>query len=242
MKHALFLTYSGNVALAADLANWFTQDLAPLLQAESHGIVIDVFSPDPECNEVLFFGDDPDRPVLMVQISGDTITDISEALARAVGMDASVARCPFEGIATAAGMFEILETPVGGSSDARPRAAAMSFMVQYFGPTENDQAFAAHYAANHPPILAGFPGIRNVFCYVPVAWDNPGFPQSGVIVGNEVVFDDVRALNTALRSDVLADLRADSAGFPSFGHSTHHAMRRRLFSDRSGSTCVVNFT
>jgi hypothetical protein len=51
-------------------------------------------------------------------------------------------------------------------------------------------------------------------------------PDSSMILGNEVVFDDLDALNRALESDVMPVLRADGKRFAEFGFNTHHAMRR----------------
>ncbi len=83
------------------------------------------------------------------------------------------------------------------------------------------------YTENHPPILATLPGIRNVLCYVPVEWSQPEHVEgSGAFLGNEVVFDDLDALNAALTSDVMPVLKADGARFAPFGYNTHHAMLR----------------
>lgn len=229
MAYALFLTYCRTTAPAGDLADWFHQDVAPSLRACSDDIVIDMFVPDPDGMDVLHF-DDAEQPDLMIQFTGRSPAQLSAVPAQAGLVEAVPWTGSKEETKITAGMFEIIETPVGDNAGPLPRTAEMSFMVRYFGPSENDEAFAAHYAASHPPIMARFPGIRNVFCYVPVAWENPGFHPSPVIVGNEVVFDNVAALNAALRSDVLAELRADSKGFAPFAYNTHHAMRRRTVS------------
>jgi uncharacterized protein (TIGR02118 family) len=87
---------------------------------------------------------------------------------------------------------------------------------------EDEAAFQSAYAERHPPILATFPAIRNVRVYLPV----PEGPRPSIRLLNEVVFDDLDALNHALASDVMAQLRADSAGLPPRGPSSHHAMAR----------------
>ncbi len=100
--------------------------------------------------------------------------------------------------------------------------------MRYYGPTDDQAAFVRFYTHNHPPILATFPGIRNVLCYLPLDWrSNKKVPDSSLILGNEVVFDDLDALNRALESDVMPQLRADGRRFAEFGFNTHHAMRRQ---------------
>ncbi len=225
MKFALFLTCSWKLPPSGDLADWFAQDVAPVLRENANGLTSDLFVPDEEGGDVLHF-DDPERPDLIIQFTGYSAAQLSEFVIQNRLLEAVSDMGSRESLETTAGMFRIHETPVSDNPEPLPRVAGMSFVVRYFGPTKDNGAFAAHYAANHPPIMARFPGIRNVFCYVPVAWKNPGFDPSPVIVGNEVVFDNVDALNLALESDVLADLRADLKGFPEFGHNTHHAMHR----------------
>ncbi len=47
-----------------------------------------------------------------------------------------------------------------------------------------------------------------------------------MILGNEVVFDDLDALNRALESDVMPRFKADGERFAEFGSNTHYAMHR----------------
>jgi hypothetical protein len=187
---------------------------------------VDLFVPDPE--PALFFDDGP-GPAAMLQISSRARADL-ERLAHAPEFSSLLAEEPARAAPEAElsfGLFEVLPTPVGGQERAAPRTAPMSFVVRYYGPMADEAAFTRFYVQNHPQVLARFPEIRNVFCYLPVPWDNPGLPASRVRLGNEVVFDDVAALNAAMSSPVMELARADSAQFPPFGHSTHHPMRRR---------------
>jgi uncharacterized protein (TIGR02118 family) len=122
---------------------------------------------------------------------------------------------------------EVLHFPIPGHEAPPPRTATLSFVVRYYGPTADLAAFDRFYVENHPPILARVPGIRTVLCYLPTGWQSQGpVPDSRFILGNEVVFDDLEALNRALESDVLALLIADGKLFPEFGSNTHHAMQR----------------
>ena len=48
------------------------------------------------------------------------------------------------------------------------------------------------------------------------------------MLGNEVVFDDLAALQAALDSDAMPALSEDSKSFASYGYSSHHAMLRQM--------------
>lgn len=124
-------------------------------------------------------------------------------------------------------VFTPVHYPVPGNDEPPPRTAPLSFVVRYYRPVADAAAFVDFYTTNHPPLLAQFPGIRNVLCYVPVGADLPdGLQSSGAFIGNEVVFDSVAALNQALNSAVLDLVKADGRRFAAFGSNTHHAMER----------------
>ena len=59
-------------------------------------------------------------------------------------------------------------------------------------------------------------------------------PTSDCMLGNEVVFDSLAALNAALASEMRHELRRDYQGFPPFsGPVSHHAMLRERLWPRS---------
>jgi len=134
---------------------------------------------------------------------------------------------------------DILETvhfPIPGHKVPPPRTATTSFVVRYYGPADDEAAFVHFYTEHHPLLLATFPGIRNVLCYLPPGWQiTHEVKDSRVILGNEVVFDDLESLNRALASDVLPKLRAEGKQFARFGYSTHHAMLRERVYTRGES-------
>jgi uncharacterized protein (TIGR02118 family) len=107
--------------------------------------------------------------------------------------------------------------------------APLSFVVRYYPPIEKERAFNAHYFDHHPPIMAKFPRIRNILCYVPIDWQDANqVTPSRSFLGNEIVFDSIEDLNAALASEVRHDLRADYRLFPPHeGENSHHAMHRR---------------
>lgn len=126
-------------------------------------------------------------------------------------------------------LFETVHYPIPKIEQIPLRTAQLSFVVRYYGQPHDQAEFADFYTKNHPPLLAKFPNIRNVICYVPLDVGLAGRRNKGhTILGNEVVFDDLDALSDALDSDVMSEVMADSAAFPTFGHSSHHVMLRSL--------------
>ena len=108
-----------------------------------------------------------------------------------------------------------------------PRTAPLSFVVRYYGPVKNQSEFVDFYTKNHPPILAKFEGIRNVLCYLPLDWESSTeVSDASLLIGNEVVFDDLASFKYALSTDVLEEAMADSKLFQEFGYNSHHAMHR----------------
>jgi uncharacterized protein (TIGR02118 family) len=96
-------------------------------------------------------------------------------------------------------------------------------MVSYEGPAEDLNAWLGHYIDSHPPIMARFPGIREIEIYtrmdycaaLPVA-------RSNAMQRNKVVFDSPDALNAALASPVRHEMRADFKHFPPFSGASPH--------------------
>lgn len=221
---SLFLIYEGPPASSADLCEWIRD--RPRQWLTSHPAQLDVDLFRPASGTVALFDDGP-TPAAMLEISAT-----EDVLRGLITVDAFNEifdqEQPDRGARPepSLGLFRKLATPVAGASSAVPRTAGLSFVVRYYGPSPDERAFQDFYTANHPPILARFPAIRNVFCYLPVAMPASAFSRSEIMLGNEVVFDDLAHLNAALISNVIADLKADSARFPPFGHSTHHAMQR----------------
>ena len=109
-------------------------------------------------------------------------------------------------------------------------AEQVSFLVRYFAPISAEAQFQQAYIRSHVPILARFPAIRGVYAGLPVDHMTPSrspFATSEIRLLNEVVFDDVSALDQALASPVMDALRQDSARLPPCAGNAHHAMRRQ---------------
>lgn len=230
MSYCLFIYFEGPATASGKLASWLRGNALQWLKTDRaakavEDLELDVFVPETGKTEPF---DEGAGPAAVLQLSSKN----QDALAALAGTSGFTSMFYGDALGLepdlriSLGMFEVLATPVAGEPETRPRTAGLSFVVRYYGPAENPAAFQKFYTANHPPILARFPDIRNVFCYVPLVLPSTDIPHSEILLGNEVVFDDLAHLNVALRSDVLVSLRADSANFPSFGHSTHHAMMR----------------
>jgi hypothetical protein len=138
---------------------------------------------------------------------------------------------PKEGSAVAE-VCEIIAFNIEGVAEPHVRAAPLSFNVRYYAPVTDKKVFVDFYLKNHPQILAELPGIRNVFCYLPMtSYTNAPVPLSNCILGNEVVFDMIEALNASMKSEVRHRLREDYNAFPvKAGPNTHYAMQRTDFS------------
>jgi uncharacterized protein (TIGR02118 family) len=105
--------------------------------------------------------------------------------------------------------------PVPGS--VQPGETRCSYLVGYEGPAEDFNAWIGHYIDSHPPIMARFPGIRDIEIYTRLDYrcDLP-MPRSYTMQRNKVVFDSVDALDTALASPERHELRDDFERLPPF--------------------------
>jgi hypothetical protein len=110
-----------------------------------------------------------------------------------------------------------------------PDAPHCTCLVAYEGAAEDLNAWHAHYLAHHPPIMAGFPGIRQIEIATRIDWIGfLPFPRVAHMQRNKVVFDSPAALTAALASPVRAEMRADFHRFPAFsGPVSHYPMLTR---------------
>jgi len=107
-----------------------------------------------------------------------------------------------------------------------PKAPVCTYLVAYEGKADDEKAWHAHYLANHPPLMARLPGIRELEIYLPVEWrSGPGWRRADCMQRNKVAFDSAAALTAALNSPVRKEMRADYAKLPAFsGRVTHYPM------------------
>jgi hypothetical protein len=101
-----------------------------------------------------------------------------------------------------------------------------TYLVAYEGAAENLPAWLAHYIDDHPPIMARFPGIRQIEIYTCIDWcGGLPWPRVAYMQRNKVVFDNQAALTAALNSPVRHEMRASFHRFPPFtGPITHFPM------------------
>jgi hypothetical protein len=111
-----------------------------------------------------------------------------------------------------------------------------TYLVAYEGEAEDLGAWLTHYVADHPPIMARFPGIRQIEIYTCIDWCG-GLPWPRVehMQRNKVVFDNQAALTAALNSPVRHEMRAAFARFPPFtGPITHFPMATQTVGPQRG--------
>lgn len=110
-----------------------------------------------------------------------------------------------------------------------PGALPCTYLVHYPGPADDLNAWLTHYIAHHPPIMARFPGIREIEICTRLDWcDAMPWRRVEPMQRNKVVFDDAAALTAALESPVRHEMRADFARFPPFrGGTLHYPMATR---------------
>jgi len=98
-----------------------------------------------------------------------------------------------------------------------------TYMVSYEGPAEDLNAWLGHYIDSHPPIMARFPGIREIEIYTRMDYRGAlPVARSHAMQRNKVVFDSPDALNAALASPVRHEMRADFKNFPPFSGANLH--------------------
>ena len=103
------------------------------------------------------------------------------------------------------------------------------------GEAEDLAVWLAHYIADHPPIMARFPKIRQIEIYTCMDWcGSLPWPRVRHMQRNKVVFDNAQALTAALNSPVRHEMRAAFAGYPKFiGRVTHFPMATMTVLHRS---------
>lgn len=111
------------------------------------------------------------------------------------------------------------------------RAAQLcTYLVEYLGEADDLEAWLDHFDHVHVPILARLPDIRAATSFRPAMFTSKPLPwRTGhAMQRNKIVFDDVGALDAALASPVIADIRADAAKFPPYSLApTRTAMQTR---------------
>ena len=173
------------------------------------------------------FSDDEPAPDLAMQLHFSTI----EALETAASAGGAIAQL-FEGLPgtpTHQAMLRRRYPVPDAALQTPPGELPCSFLVKYPGPATDLNAWHGHYNEHHPPVMARFPGVRRIEIYTRIDWvSGVPWPREDVMQRNKVVFDSPDALSLALRSAVMAEMRADFNRFPAFtGGNVHYPMATR---------------
>lgn len=169
-------------------------------------------------------------PQLAFQLYFADIADLEAALAPDGHLQALAAPATLPslaGIAVTQQAMLVRRFPVPDATFGTPAGGLpCTYLVSYLGQAEDLNAWHDYYIRSHPPIMAQFPGIRQIEIYTRLDWR--GFlPWTRVddMQRNKVVFDSQAALDAALNSPVRHLMRADFKKFPAFtGDNTHYPM------------------
>ena len=231
MGISIFVSIWINDVSSEEVRVHFMDEPLGLLKSNPAVSSVELYTPEPGDVPVM---DDIPRPELIVQIN---LESKEQALGLAESeefqklfLDKNMFSSPIDKL-----NMEILESvhfDLPERETPPVRSAPLSFVVRYYGPVENAADFQDFYMKNHPPILAKFPKIRNVLCYLPVDGNSGEITDQSLVIGNEVVFDDLESFKDALASEVLQEAKADGEQFASYGYSSHHAMHREFVYER----------
>ena len=105
-----------------------------------------------------------------------------------------------------------------------------TYLVSYRGPAQDINAWLTHYINHHPPIMARFPGIRQIEICSRLDWCGAlPVPVLAHMQRNKVVFESQAKMNAALATPVRAEMAGDPARHvPIKGATTHFPMNTRL--------------
>lgn len=228
MKVVVFVTYWSSDIDSADLNSHMLGQPLDYLKSVSGVDSVEIYTPEP--GDVPKIDDIP-IPTIITQIDLDSEENATTMVAADEFKQLFLDKDGFSGSIDKLNLelFEPRHYPVGSNTEPEPRTAPLTFVVRYYGPVQDVKKFVNFYTENHPPILAKFPNIRNVLCYLPLGWETAGeLTDETILIGNEVVFDDLESFKAALDTDVLHEAMADADQFDPYGYSSHHAMHREM--------------
>ena len=175
-------------------------------------------------------------PVLGLQLNFSDLADMEAALAK----DGHLQTLP-NLLAGTTGTQQAMLSRHFPVPDARFRTPSgephCTYLVAYEGEAEDKNVWLSYYIAHHPPIMARFPGIRQIEISTRLDWCGfLPYPRVDFLQRNKVVFDSPAALTAALNSPVRHEMRADFKNFPPFnGGNTHFPMLTRTVQPRRGA-------
>jgi hypothetical protein len=236
MNIAIFITIWTAAVSTNEVSDYIHGEPLKMLKTTASVDVVEVYTPAK--GELPAFNDSG-IPALMIEVNTDSI-EKAKALVYSDEFKKLLTNrrtYPFAVDRINVEITEVVNYKIPGLDKQPQRKAPLSFVVRYYGPVSNQAEYVEMYTDSHPRILSQFPGIRNVLCYLPIGWQKPGeVTDSRMIIGNEVVFDNLPALNKALASPVLEMVLEDGRRLAkiNIGDGTHHAMDRKLVYKRAG--------
>lgn len=214
-----------NRGLTVAVQNWFVagprQALAALAGLASFDLYLPAHGPshDP-------YNHDGAGPLMMLMLEFAGRDDLALAV-NGSQLAAALAELP-TGVNASGAAFERRFYPVGENTRPALLEAPFSYVVRYHRPADDEAVFIGNYLDTHPVTQARLPGIRSIMCYLPL--DDlraMKLAAANYMIGNEVVFDDIAAFNSAMASPVRQELREHYHAFPRFtGANTHFPMTR----------------
>ena len=218
---------------------WFANFRGAPVEAGTRAALADVLRATPGAGEILIhtsasthdpYLDDGPPPSLALQVYFDDIAALEAAAAVGGHLQALADPGLIPGVASVTQQAMLARGfPVPDGRFATP-GSACTYLVAYEGHAEDLNAWLDYYIASHPPIMARFPGIRQIEICTRIDWiGHLPFERVAHMQRNKVVFDDQDALTAALNSPVRHEMRADFAHFPPFsGPTSHYPMHTRV--------------
>ncbi len=173
------------------------------------------------------YNDDGPSPLFGMQLYFDAIEDLEAAVGPSSALKALVEAGGLPSLAAAQATQQAMLNRQFPVPEPGPvTATACSYVVHYPGPAEDLNEWLAFYVANHPRLMAKFPGVREIEILSRIDWiDAMPWPRTGHIQRNRILFDSPEALTEALHSPVRHEMRADFAKFPPYrGGNFHYPM------------------
>jgi uncharacterized protein (TIGR02118 family) len=202
-------------------ALWRLEDIVARTPRLAKGLIY-----TPSSTSDPYLNDGP-PPVLGLQLDFSDVADLEAACAPSGHLQALAAIMP--GAEAAEQAMLTRRFPVPDATFATPEPHC-TYLVAYEGEAEDANVWLAYYIAHHPPIMARFPGIREIEICTRIDWCGfLPFRRVNYLQRNKVVFDSAAALTAALNSPVRHEMRADFKNFPPFsGGNTHFPMLTRV--------------
>jgi hypothetical protein len=170
--------------------------------------------------------------MLGLQLDFADIADLEAALAPTGHLQALASLVPGADVAQQAMLTR--RFPVRDPTFGAPEPHC-TYLVSYEGEAEDANVWLAYYIAHYRPIMARFPGIREIEIFTRIDWCGfPPFRCVNHLQRNKAVFDGPEALTAALNSPVRHEMRADFNRFPPYtGANTHFPMLTRAVRPRA---------